>query len=88
MGPWYKTIRGCRFFLFITYILYSEKFNKHYIGFSSDFESRLKSHNELGKKDWAVRYRPWKVIHSETFETMSEALARERWFKSGVGRAL
>ena len=38
-------------FIFYTfYILYSEKFNKHYTGYTSDLEQRLRSHNELGNR--------------------------------------
>lgn len=72
--------------MFTVYILYSKLHNKHYTGFSSNFEARVNSHNLLGKKDWAVRYRPWKIIHTETFENKSDAMKREKWLKSGVGR--
>ena len=68
------------------YLLFSPSFNKTYVGFTSDLEARLKSHNELGKKDWAIRYRPWILVHSEEFKTKAEAMAREKFFKSGVGR--
>ncbi len=47
---------------FTTYVLFSEKFNKHYTGFSSDLEKRLLSHQQLGTKDWTTKYRPWKLI--------------------------
>ena len=72
--------------MFTVYVLYSEKYNKHYVGYTSDLESRLKSHNELATKGYTIRYRPWKLIHSETFGTKQSAMSRERWFKSGVGR--
>jgi putative endonuclease len=32
---------------FTVYVLYSERFNKHYVGFTSDIDARIKSHNEL-----------------------------------------
>jgi putative endonuclease len=73
--------------MFTVYVLYSQIHDKHYTGFSSDFEARLASHNLFGKKDWSVRYRPWKVIHVETFENKTDAMKREKWLKSGVGRA-
>jgi len=38
---------------FKVYILYFEKSNKHYVGFTSNIELRLKSHNEFGK-DWTA----------------------------------
>ena len=70
---------------FIVYILYSEKFNKHYCGYTSDLVSRIKSHNELGK-EWTARYRPWKVIYTKEIAEKREAIRYEKWLKSGVGR--
>ncbi|GGG51441.1 GIY-YIG nuclease family protein [Epilithonimonas arachidiradicis] len=35
---------------FVVYILYSEKFDKTYTGFTSNLVERFKSHNELGNK--------------------------------------
>jgi putative endonuclease len=29
---------------------------------------------------------PWKLLHSETFSTRSEAVRRERYYKTGRGR--
>ena len=68
------------------YVLYSEKFNKIYIGFTSNLEKRLLSHNELGSKDWTRHYRPWKIILSESFDLKKEALKREKQLKGGKGR--
>ena len=72
--------------MYSVYVLYSEKFDKIYIGYSSDLEQRLISHNELGKKDWTIKYRPWKLIHREDYETKAEAMIREKFLKSGTGR--
>jgi putative endonuclease len=71
---------------FTVYILYSEKCSKHYTGYTSDMEARFKSHNECGNKDWTSKYRPWKIIHKEVYSEKSEALKREKWLKSGIGR--
>ena len=70
---------------YTVYILYSEKFNKHYTGFSSNVEERLNSHNNYGK-DWTAKYRPWKRIYTKEFNTKSEAMQHEKWLKTGVGR--
>ena len=70
---------------FTVYILFSEQFNKHYTGFTSNIEERLKSHNELGK-DWTAKYRPWKLIYTKDFETKTEALVYEKWLKTAIGR--
>ena len=72
--------------MFTVYVLYSEKFDKTYIGFSQNLEQRLLSHNELGKKGWTIHFRPWKLIHQEEYETKAEATSREKFLKSGKGR--
>ncbi len=71
--------------LYIVYILYSEKFNKHYTGFTSNLNARLLSHNELGH-DWTAKYRPWKLIYTKEFAKKQDAMAHEKWLKTGVGR--
>jgi putative endonuclease len=68
------------------YILYSVRFNKIYIGYTSDLESRFKSHNELGIKGWTIRFRPWEILHTESFESKSNAMKREKQLKSAAGR--
>ncbi|HEY1113965.1 MAG TPA: GIY-YIG nuclease family protein [Chitinophagaceae bacterium] len=50
-------------------------------------EQRFLSHNELGKKGWTVKYRPWHILYTEQFIEKSEALLREKSLKSGKGRA-
>ena len=71
--------------MYTVYVLFSEKFNKHYTGFSSNHLERIKSHNKYGK-EWTARYRRWKLIHTKEFETKVEAMAYEKWLKTGVGR--
>ena len=75
-------------FLFMhqVYILYSAGYNKIYVGYTSDIEARLRSHNELSKKGWTLKYRPWQLIHVESFVTKQEALYREKELKAGKGR--
>jgi putative endonuclease len=73
--------------MFVTYVLYSAKFNKLYIGYTNDLISRFNSHNVLAKTGYTVRYRPWEVIHIEYFESKMEALKREKELKSSRGRA-
>ena len=48
-------------------------------------EERLTSHSYLGH-DWTAKYRPWKLIYSKEFESKQEAMAYEKWLKTGVGR--
>ena len=70
---------------FVVYILSSTKTDKLYKGFTSNLIARMQSHNHLGR-GWTKRYRPWEVIHIEFFASKTEALAREKWFKSTTGR--
>ncbi|MGL2988410.1 GIY-YIG nuclease family protein [Flavobacterium sp. RSSA_27] len=41
---------------FVVYILYSKKFNKNYIGFTSNLIERFKSHNVLGTKGYTIKF--------------------------------
>jgi putative endonuclease len=73
--------------IFTVYVLYSEKHKRKYIGYTSDLIQRFYSHNSLATKAYTNRYRPWVVLHTEHFETIEEALYREKQLKGGQGRA-
>ena len=72
--------------MFSVYVLYSPGFSKIYIGFTSDLNQRIKSHNELGKKGWTVKFRPWILVHCDEFSDKSKALSREKELKGAKGR--
>ena len=72
--------------MYTVYVLYSAKFDKIYIGYSSDVSQRLKSHNHSKNSGWSKRYQPWTIIHQEEFETKGEAIIREKELKSSRGR--
>ncbi len=72
--------------VFTVYILYSAAFDKIYTGYTSNLEERFLSHNELGTKGWTIKFRPWKIVHTEFFERKEEAIKKEKYLKSGVGR--
>ncbi|QCK13296.1 GIY-YIG nuclease family protein [Mangrovivirga cuniculi] len=72
--------------MFTVYVLYSEQYDKLYIGYTSDLEDRILSHNQKATKGYTVRYRPWKVIHTEEFDDKGLALKREKQLKSSRGR--
>jgi len=75
-----------RYMLFHVYVLHSTRLNKIYIGFTSDLKARLKSHNELATKGWTIKFRPWMLVHCESFALKADALKRERELKTGKGR--
>ena len=72
--------------MYTVYVIYSEKFDKIYIGYTSNLEQRLLSHNKLAKKGWTVRYRPWRLIYKEEWTEKADALRREKQLKSYKGR--
>ena len=72
--------------MFTVYVLYSDRYDKIYIGVTSDLGGRLLSHNELGVKGWTVRYRPWRLLYQEEYESKAQALKREQSLKSFRGR--
>jgi putative endonuclease len=72
--------------MFTVYVLYSEAHKKTYIGYTSNLEERFKSHNELGTKGWTIKFRPWKIVHTELFEQKIDAMLREKQLKTASGR--
>lgn len=72
--------------MYTVYVLYSEKNDKIYIGYTSDINQRLLSHNVLATKGWTKSFRPWKLLFSEEFKTITEAMTREKQLKSFRGR--
>ncbi|QCW99704.1 GIY-YIG nuclease family protein [Aggregatimonas sangjinii] len=72
---------------FVVYILYSEKHDKFYKGYTTSLIERFKSHNVLATKGYTTKFRPWTVVHVEFYTTKSEAIKREKFLKSGAGRA-
>jgi len=72
---------------FVVYILHSEKYDKFYKGYTTSLIERFKSHNELATKGYTVKFRPWVVVHVECYTNKSEAIRREKYLKTGAGRA-
>ncbi len=63
------------------------KDGKLYKGITSDLQQRIHYHNSnLGH--WTKLKGPWKLVHSESYQTKREALVKERFYKSGKGRDL
>jgi putative endonuclease len=57
-----------------------------YTGMTESLERRIEEHNSHSLSFWTKRGTAWKLIYSEEFATKSEALRREKWLKTGVGR--
>ncbi|HTE12489.1 MAG TPA: GIY-YIG nuclease family protein [Chitinophagaceae bacterium] len=73
---------------YTVYILYSEKYQKIYIGFTSNLINRFRSHNEFGTKDWTRSFRPWVVVYCEHYTDKLQAMKRERQLKTASVRAI
>ena len=71
--------------MFFVYVLNSDSIHKHYVGYTADIIQRLGQHN-AGLSKWTQAGRPWRLVHQEPFLTRSEAVRRERFYKSGRGR--
>ena len=67
--------------MYSTYILKSVKDGKYYYGHTADLNSRLREHNN-GKVRATKGRRPFIIHYFETFESKSEAVKRELFFKS------
>ncbi len=67
------------------YILQSSKNGRFYIGSTKNLSQRLYQHN-AGLVTATRFIRPLAVVYNESFETRSDAYARERWLKSQKSR--
>lgn len=75
---------------FFAYILQNDSVGRRYVGHTDDLARRLAEHNGTG--DNPRRYTgkfpgEWRLVHQEEFASRAEAMSREKWLKSGVGRA-
>ncbi len=72
--------------MYFVHVLYSEKANCKYTGYTEDLTRRLNQHNQglLGK--FTKGKGPWVLIHQEEFTTKKEAIIREKELKTGKGR--
>ncbi|WP_081144955.1 GIY-YIG nuclease family protein [Niastella vici] len=72
--------------MYFVYILYSISSGKTYVGFSNNVERRLSEHNITESTGFTLRYRPWTLIQTEEYSTKQQAMAREKFLKTGRGR--
>ncbi len=67
--------------MYFTYIIYSEKFDRFYIGQCQDFDDRIRRHN-LGTEKATAPYIPWIKILVLQKDSRAEAMALERKLKN------
>ena len=71
---------------FYTYVLKSEKDSKLYVGYTDNLKNRFSEHS-YGKVESTKSRLPLKLIYFEACLSKEKALKREKYFKSGFGRA-
>jgi putative endonuclease len=71
--------------MFYTYILYSEKYDRFYVGHCEDIVARLMRHNNKGVPSTRP-YAPWQIVYYETYNSRAEASARELAIKKKKSR--
>ena len=67
------------------YILLNETKTRTYTGVADDVDKRLGEHN-AGRVKSSIPYRPYNVIYTESFKTLSETRQKEKFYKSAIGR--
>jgi putative endonuclease len=68
--------------MFWTYIIYSRQFDKYYVGFTHDLNSRLNAHNHPKNKGFTRKFQPWTLVYCQSFKTKIEAMEFEKYLKS------
>ena len=74
---------------FWVYAIRSESRGVIYIGHTNDLAGRLRQHNDPAANRSLYTKRvagPWVLMHQERFSTRQEAMAREKFLKTGRGR--
>lgn len=75
--------------MYIVYVLQNDK-GKIYIGQTSDLEKRLARHNgylpSKPRSYTRINKGIWGVVYSEEFGSRKEAVVREKYLKSHIGR--
>lgn len=70
---------------YFTYILYSEKLDRYYIGSTEDIQKRLEAHN-AGRSNYTRKGKPWVLKHTEVWPDKKTAQDRERFIKNKKSR--
>jgi len=68
------------------YILFSDSADQYYVGHTSELVAeRLRKHNS-NHEGYTGKYRDWKLVYIEEFETKKQAYQREREVKKWKSR--
>ncbi len=70
---------------FFVYVLKNKIDSTRYIGQTHNLHIRLKQHNDCKVKSTKSKS-PWFIAYYEEYSTRQEAINRELYLKSGIGR--
>jgi len=76
--------------MYFVYVLRNKRTKSAYVGHTSDLERRITQHNtsDFNPNRYTSRIRgPWELIHKQEYVSRAEAMKREKFLKSGQGRA-
>jgi putative endonuclease len=72
--------------MFFAYVIQNQN-GILYKGHTTDLKSRIEMHNIGNEFSRYTKNRgPWMLVYFEEFQTATEAILREKFFKSGKGR--
>jgi putative endonuclease len=71
--------------MYYVYVMQSKKDKQLYTGFTRDLQNRLQEHNE-GRVSSTKERVPFELIYYEACLDEQDALAREKYLKSGMGK--
>ncbi|MFA6281028.1 MAG: GIY-YIG nuclease family protein [Candidatus Omnitrophota bacterium] len=71
--------------MYFVYVLISDFDGKFYIGFTNNVAQRLKDHNSAKVFSISSR-RPFRIVYYEAHLSKTDAIRRERYFKTSKGK--
>ncbi|MGC1391257.1 MAG: GIY-YIG nuclease family protein [Bacteroidales bacterium] len=71
--------------MYSVYIIYSDKIDKYYIGYSSNVQERILKHNR-NSKGFSNTGKPWILVYEEVFDNKKDAMERETQLKKWKNR--
>ena len=71
--------------MFYIYVIQSLIHKTRYIGSTDNVLKRIMEHNN-GRCRYTSGRKPWKLVYQEEYSTRGEAMKREKFLKSGLGR--
>ena len=71
--------------MYYVYVIQSQKDNKFYTGYTNNLRRRIKEHNSKTELSTNCR-RPFRLVYYEGCVAKEDAIAREKYLKSGRGK--